>query len=515
MKRNLLSSIVCAVTALILTVPVWSQISNNKKASAATMEYKAKAAFASQYSIRGKISYNIKFRVTPVAGVLVKIPDANLSTTSNSDGMFFFTIAETYLKSKINFSINNIAFETALQNETSWVFSQNNYSVTFQITKISTPAKDSDGDGVPDDKDKCPNETGPASNHGCPLVLQPKWNFVAKNKIMVTRSSAEMNWTPKLMLQKSLINERIIPTRESETIIEKLNPGYKQKLASGAATEIILPTFPATTPQREQELQTEFDNEIVVDTSSNKAFFAKCYQLDILLRASMPKGADTSLLTRLYNLEMIMKRLSASTSIPLKKYDADFLNSELGDFNDYYLGLAATNSVQTLDTAYLSEFQKRLTKVLNQYMKKSKKVAEHGPYLSFEMHNPDEDNAEYTFDDPDDPRITTFFYVFTPDFKTPEDSFWIYTLNKRQYQRLLTNDISFASLEKPATKCQQPANVTAARIDFSFEWYIVVVRRSAPAVIVASSIIDAESILIKPDRPEINEKYAVALYINN
>ena len=29
--------------------------------------------------------------------------------------------------------------------------------------------KDSDGDGVPDIEDNCPNEPGPASNHGCPL----------------------------------------------------------------------------------------------------------------------------------------------------------------------------------------------------------------------------------------------------------------------------------------------------------------------------------------------------------
>ena len=29
--------------------------------------------------------------------------------------------------------------------------------------------KDTDGDGVPDSEDNCPNEPGPASNHGCPL----------------------------------------------------------------------------------------------------------------------------------------------------------------------------------------------------------------------------------------------------------------------------------------------------------------------------------------------------------
>lgn len=31
------------------------------------------------------------------------------------------------------------------------------------------PISDSDGDGIPDDQDNCPNQAGPASNNGCPL----------------------------------------------------------------------------------------------------------------------------------------------------------------------------------------------------------------------------------------------------------------------------------------------------------------------------------------------------------
>ena len=41
-------------------------------------------------------------------------------------------------------------------------------AVSFQVTQ--PPVADSDGDGVPDNQDQCPNQSGSAANGGCPLV---------------------------------------------------------------------------------------------------------------------------------------------------------------------------------------------------------------------------------------------------------------------------------------------------------------------------------------------------------
>ncbi len=41
----------------------------------------------------------------------------------------------------------------------------NIFSLSFTIT---CPGPDSDGDGVPDNQDECPNQPGPPSNNGCP-----------------------------------------------------------------------------------------------------------------------------------------------------------------------------------------------------------------------------------------------------------------------------------------------------------------------------------------------------------
>ena len=38
----------------------------------------------------------------------------------------------------------------------------------FSTTSVSPKISDSDGDGVPDDQDHCPNKTGPRDNNGCP-----------------------------------------------------------------------------------------------------------------------------------------------------------------------------------------------------------------------------------------------------------------------------------------------------------------------------------------------------------
>lgn len=47
--------------------------------------------------------------------------------------------------------------------------------------QVSCPEPDSDGDGVPNSQDNCPNQAGPASNNGCPL---PELSFVLNGSII-------------------------------------------------------------------------------------------------------------------------------------------------------------------------------------------------------------------------------------------------------------------------------------------------------------------------------------------
>ncbi|MDQ6756575.1 MAG: OmpA family protein [Bacteroidota bacterium] len=54
------------------------------------------------------------------------------------------------------------------------------------------PIPDTDKDGVNDEDDKCPNEPGPATNFGCPVIeraIIEKVNIAAKNILFATGSS--------------------------------------------------------------------------------------------------------------------------------------------------------------------------------------------------------------------------------------------------------------------------------------------------------------------------------------
>ena len=68
---------------------------------------------------------------------------------------------------------------------------------------------DTDRDGVNDEEDKCPNEAGPASNFGCPVIEQAvieKINLAAKNiffntgnAILMAKSNASLDNVVKIL----------------------------------------------------------------------------------------------------------------------------------------------------------------------------------------------------------------------------------------------------------------------------------------------------------------------------
>lgn len=67
-------------------------------------------------------------------------------------------------------------------------------SSTYSIVVNTASDPDSDGDGVPDSQDNCPNESGPVSNNGCPIAT---CNIgVPDNRSVnhITSNSANISW---------------------------------------------------------------------------------------------------------------------------------------------------------------------------------------------------------------------------------------------------------------------------------------------------------------------------------
>ncbi len=68
------------------------------------------------------------------------------------------------------------AYETTLVNKTCRPLYNSKYEVprtAFPTVSTYEAPTDSDGDGLPDSRDRCPNESGPASNAGCPVAGKP------------------------------------------------------------------------------------------------------------------------------------------------------------------------------------------------------------------------------------------------------------------------------------------------------------------------------------------------------
>jgi len=87
------------------------------------------------------------------------------------------------------------------------------------------PIPDTDRDGVNDEVDKCPNEAGPASNFGCPVIAPEvieKINLAAKNIFFATGSA-------KLLAKSYASLDNVVK-------ILKDNPSYKVDIAGHTDT---------------------------------------------------------------------------------------------------------------------------------------------------------------------------------------------------------------------------------------------------------------------------------------
>ena len=57
---------------------------------------------------------------------------------------------------------------------------------------------DSDGDGVNDEEDRCPNDPGPRANQGCPLVKGQVWKYDSSNRLKIPDTGYRYRRLPKV-----------------------------------------------------------------------------------------------------------------------------------------------------------------------------------------------------------------------------------------------------------------------------------------------------------------------------
>ena len=109
------------------------------------------------------------------------------------------------------------------------------YQGISQIFVYTIPEADNDGDGIPNSQDNCPNETGPASNNGCPirpnLILKKLKIVDTNNNNTIFTFPSNENITPKLQKGKSY-----------DFIIEIENNIVNSQTAQNVSLDILLST---------------------------------------------------------------------------------------------------------------------------------------------------------------------------------------------------------------------------------------------------------------------------------
>jgi len=114
---------------------------------------------------------------SPVSGVQIQISNTRITTSTKADGSFSLRVPQQYMSEKIIYSI--IGYSAAQKNisrQQTWEESFDGFTIQGRTKDLGTTIifppplpKDSDGDGVPDDTDRCPNTPGLSIYNGCPI----------------------------------------------------------------------------------------------------------------------------------------------------------------------------------------------------------------------------------------------------------------------------------------------------------------------------------------------------------
>ena len=102
---------------------------------------------------------------------------------------------------------------------------------------------DSDGDGVPDKDDACPNEPGEASNNGCPAAPQKLIDFLQGESSTLLFKASSSVISDDSQLKLSELNAILTEYPNASIIIEGHassdgSTGYNQKLSEQRAASV-------------------------------------------------------------------------------------------------------------------------------------------------------------------------------------------------------------------------------------------------------------------------------------
>ncbi len=461
------------------------------------------------------------FSGTTPAGITVRITDTNKSTVTDRDGSFSLIINKSDLNNDIKFSMAGYKSEIIpLKNtQASWSVSFPGFTLKLQIKEIEEIRYDSDGDGVPDNMDKCPAEPGIVSNDGCPVVLQNqgyayKWNYTNTSSLVVAYQKEEVKRTLRSILIADLFTEKkIIPTKDAIEIIESLNPQLDNIDNISGGTVIEMPAIPPTSEERDYELERNFRDQNSVINYYNDLFIEKCKYFSILLVSSGIEKKYPEVYKKLKPVNEFMNKEAGKPNPNFITYEIELLNAEIQGFTDYLEEKIKAQAVDAIEVSYINDFEKTVTKIINEHYGNDEEPGNKA--LGGPLYSEDQNSDELIVTPPPAVQLRVAFYVFKQGNKAPMNSYDIYCITKRENTRLQNNEITLAYLESLGRKIPYPASVTAKMVNISFDWVILAVNTKTYSPVITWGILSDDKIVKKSVNPEAKEPYAFLLSVKN
>jgi len=226
------------------------------------------------YQLSGMVVRSEGIKPFGISGIRLLVQGSEQTVTTDRKGEFSIRITSREIGQDLICYLPGGSIRCLIRADDQWVVEQGQFLIRLQVKKIDGPKPDTDGDGVPDDKDKCPNEAGTAQNFGCPAGQEnTQWNFISPKSIRIPATDAESNNYQGVVNDK-LSRARIIPTDETFDFIQKLNPELLKQLRSGRGADMNLPDLPPIDKDQQLEFQKTFEREESADEKQS-SFFRK------------------------------------------------------------------------------------------------------------------------------------------------------------------------------------------------------------------------------------------------
>ena len=319
----------------------------------------------------------------------------------------------------------------------------------------------------------------------------------------------------EVVLEQTLIEQRILPTNGMIRLLYELNPGLVEEVDLPVGKTLQLPNFPVPDATRQASLQAQFNSDRNIDKEGTLIFKERSKFLSALLPKLEIPNDSVRLKKSISDIIGLMEKLATNPNLFLRKMQTQLLNSEVSNFTNFILNPEAAGYDHEANANYIHQFRDYLFEVIgkedNTGINKSKSRSGSGPNIDYtnsdiEMEMENDMWAPNT--------LNIYIYAFRDKDTPPLDNYIIFCISGFQYDVLKAKKkrLVLSDFQKVAERCRDMASTASRSIYPSFPYYIIAVSKDSEDVVMCSSLNLSKDNTFATGK-YIDKPHAIALYI--